>query len=260
MAVEFQPVHAGARLSEQVADALAQRIHDGALQPGDKLPSEAQLVEQFKVSRTVVREAVSQLKSLGLVTSRQGYGVLVLEPGFKPLTFDTAHTASVEAVVQMAEVRRVLEAEAAEQAAAHRSKEQLQAIHAAAEALAEAGRSGRDGVEEDVNFHRSIAAAAGNPFLIATLDYLSQYLRSAVQVTRANEARRDDFFKEVQDEHQAIIKAIESGDPARARKAAALHMDNAIRRIRAADPAFWEQEGETLAKTLRAPAAEQPRP
>ncbi|EEG07099.1 GntR domain protein [Pseudogulbenkiania ferrooxidans 2002] len=251
MALEFQPVHAGARLSEQVAEALAEGIHSGALQPGDKLPSEAQLVDQFKVSRTVIREAVSQLKSLGLVISRQGYGVLVQEPGIRPLSFDAAHTASMEAVVQMAEVRRVLEAEAAGLAAARRSEQDLAAIRAAVAALAEAAQSGRDGVEEDVNFHRSIAAAAGNPFLISTLDYLSQYLRGATQVTRANEARREDFFKEVQDEHNAIVSAIEQGDPARARKAAASHMDNAIRRIRAADPAFWDQEGEKLAQTLR---------
>lgn len=240
-------------MSEQVAEALAQHIREGALKPGDKLPSEAQLVEQFKVSRTVIREAVSQLKSLGMVISRQGYGVLVQEPGFRPLSFDAAHTASLEAVVQMAEVRRVLEAEAAGLAAARRNEQDILAIRAAVTALAEAVQSGRDGVEEDVNFHRSIAAAAGNPFLISTLDYLSQYLRGATQVTRANEARREDFFKEVQDEHNTIVKAIESGDPARARKAAATHMDNAIRRIRAADPAFWDQEGEKLAQTLRMP-------
>ncbi|GAB3628885.1 GntR family transcriptional regulator [Pandoraea terrae] len=251
MAVELKPVHAGARLSEQVADTLAQHIRDGAFPAGEKLPSEAQLVEQFKVSRTVIREAVSQLKSLGLVVSRQGFGVVVQEPGIRPLAFDAGHVASRKAVVQMAEVRRVLEAEAARQAAANRSDEDLRTIRNAVTALADAARKGLDGVEEDVNFHRSIAAATGNPFLIATLDYLSQYLRSAVQVTRANEARREDFFQEVLREHDAIVKAIEKGDPTGARKAAANHMDNAIRRIRAADQAFWDMEGARLAQTLR---------
>lgn len=251
MVVEFQPVHAGARLSEQVAVALEQRIHEGALKPGDKLPSEAQLVEQFKVSRTVIREAVSQLKSRGLVVSRQGYGVLVQEQAFKPLSFDPVYSASVGAVVQMAEVRRVLEAEAAAMAATHRSEQDIAAIHAAVQELAQAAANGQDGVEADLNFHRSIATAAGNPYLLATLDHISQYLRSAMQVTRANEARREDFFKQVQNEHQAIVKAIEQGDAARARKAAAAHMDNAIRRIRAADPSFWEQEGTRLAQNLR---------
>jgi GntR family transcriptional repressor for pyruvate dehydrogenase complex len=251
VAVEFQPVHAGARLSEQVAAALEQRIREGALKPGDKLPSEAQLVEQFKVSRTVIREAVSQLKSLGLVVSRQGYGVLVQEPAFKPLSFDPAYSASVEAVVQMAEVRRVLEAEAAAMAATRRSEQDIATIHAAVQELAQAAASGQGGVEADLKFHRSIASAAGNPYLLATLDHISQYLRSAMQVTRANEARREDFFTQVQNEHQAIVKAIEQGDAARARKAAAAHMDNAIRRIRAADPSFWEQEGARLAQNLR---------
>jgi len=75
-------------------------------------------------------------------------------------------------------------------------------------------------------------------------------MHGATQVTRANEARRLDFAQQVQNEHAAIVQALEAGDAEAARQAAAGHMGNAIVRIRSADPGFWAQEGEQLAQTL----------
>lgn len=247
----FTPVTTGARLSDQVAEQLAAEIRRGGLAPGDKLPTEAQLVAQFGVSRTVVREAVSRLKSLGLVDSRQGSGVFVCaQASFAPLHFEAQHAASQAAVVQMVELRRALEAEVAALAAQRRSASDLRRIQAAVRALDAAVQGGGDGVREDVEFHRAIAQAADNPFLLQTLAYLGQFLHGATQVTRANEARRHDFAQAVQDEHAAIVQAVQAGDPQAARAAAAGHMDNAILRIRSADPSFWTQEGERLAQAL----------
>ena len=251
MSQTFTPVTSGARLSDQVAEQLAAEIRRGGLAPGDKLPTEARLVAQFGVSRTVVREAVSRLKSLGLVDSRQGSGVFVqASAAFAPLNFETRHAASQEAVVQMVEVRRALEAEVAALAAQRRSATDMRRIHAAVKALDAAVQRGGDGVAEDVQFHRAIADAARNPFLLQTLEYLGQFLHGATQVTRANEARRLDFAQQVQQEHAAIVQAVEAGDAEAARQAAAGHMGNAIVRIRSADPVFWAQEGERLAQTL----------
>lgn len=251
MSSQFTPVTTGARLSDQVAQQLAAEIAAGRLAPGGKLPAEARLVQQFAVSRTVVREAVSRLKSLGLVDSRQGSGVFVsASPPYAPLNFDARHVETRSAVVQMAEVRRALEAEAAGLAAQRRSTQDLQCLRAAVAALDQAVLAGGDGVEQDLQFHRAVAAAAGNPFLIGTLDYLAQFMRGAIGVTRANEARRADFAAQVRDEHAAVLQAIEAGDRAGARAAASRHMDNAIRRIESADPGFWRQEGHRLAAPL----------
>ena len=247
----FTPVSSGARLSDQVAAQLMAEIEQGRLAPGAKLPTEANLAQQFRVSRTVVREAVSRLKSVGLVDSRQGSGVFVKPALPLPaLHFEAQHAASQDAVVQMVEVRRALEAEVAALAAERRSASDLRAIEQAVQALDLAVQSGGDGVTEDVNFHRAIAEATHNPFLIQTLGYLSQFLHGATQVTRANEARRGDFADAVRIEHQHILKAIRAGDPVQARQAATAHMGNAIARIRKADPAFWAQEGERLAQPL----------
>ncbi|MEO7401598.1 MAG: FadR/GntR family transcriptional regulator [Polaromonas sp.] len=250
MTVSFKPITPGACLSDQVADALAAEIRVGRLAVGDKLPTEAALVDQFLVSRTVVREAVSRLKSLGLVDSRQGSGVYVKEVVFSPLNFDARSALSKQAVIQMVEVRRALEAEVAELAARRRNQADIRRIRKSITLLDKAVLAGGDGVDEDIKYHRAIAEAARNPFLIGTLEYLRQFLRGATGVTRANEARRADFARQVRDEHEMIVCAIEAGDAPAARKAAAQHMDNAIRRIEQADPAFWEQAGVRLASPL----------
>ena len=249
MTARFQSVAPTVRLADQVADALAAEVRSGRLSEGDRLPTEAALAEQFGVSRTVVREAVSRLKSLGLLDSRQGSGVYVRAAGVEPLRFEMPHVASREAVIQMVELRRALEAEVAALAAERRTPEDVQRIREAIDSLHAAVAAGGNGADEDVRFHRAIAAAR-NPFLIGTLQYLRQFLHGATRVTRANEARRADFAREVAQEHAQIVEAIEAGDPLRAREAAKSHMDNAIRRIEQADPAFWEHEGAQLARTL----------
>lgn len=250
MVIRYKSITPSANLSDQVAEALSAEIHAGRPAVGEKLPTEASLAEQFAVSRTVVREAVSRLKSLRLVESRQGSGVFVKDLGVPPLNFDAGSAASRQAVIQMVEVRRALEAEVADLAAQRRTTADVKCIHQAITALDKAVKAGGDGVEEDVNYHRAIAEAAKNPFLISTLDYLRQFLHGATRVTRANEARRADFTRQVRDEHAAIAQAIEDGDATLARQAATEHMDNAIKRIEQADPAFWQQEGVQLARAL----------
>ena len=250
MATRFTSLTPSVALSDQVASAIQAEIVTSRLIAGDKLPTEAMLVKQFAVSRTVVREAVSRLKSLGLVETRQGSGAFVKAAGFSPLQFDAGSAVSKRAVVQMVEVRRALEAEVASLAAQRASAGDIQRIEQAVKALDRAVKKGGDGVDEDVALHRAIADAAQNQFLIRTLDYLRQFLHGATRVTRANEARRTDFAAQVQAEHAAIVNAITSGDASKARKAAARHMDNAIKRIEQADPVFWQQEGVKLASPL----------
>lgn len=250
MPLQFQPVAAGARLADQVADALAAEVRSGRLAQGARLPTEAVLATQFAVSRTVVREAVSRLKSLGLVDSRQGSGVYVRAASAGPLRFEGAHLASREAVVQLAELRRPLESEAAALAAERRTRQDMARIRDAIAALDRAVAAGGSGAEQDLAFHLAIAEAAHNPFLMGTLQYLHGFLEGAIRVTRANEARSDDFAREVAREHARIADAIEAGDFVAAREAAKTHMDNAIRRIGQADPVFWQQEGARLARPL----------
>jgi GntR family transcriptional regulator, transcriptional repressor for pyruvate dehydrogenase complex len=245
-------IRLGASLSEKLAQALEASIRDGKLGMGEKLPTENALVEKYGVSRTVVREAFSRLKTLGLIETRQGSGAFVKalptpDAGKLKLIPD----GSVDAVLKVVEVRRALEAESASLAAERRTTKSLQKIKQAMRALDKAVANGGDGVTEDVAFHAAIAQAADNPFLLDTLAYLNQFLENATRVTRANEATRNDLEDAVRNEHLAIVKAIEAGDPKAARLAGTKHMLNAANRISNADPAFWTSQGRALANRLR---------
>lgn len=220
------------RLSDQLADVLAARVADRTLRPGDRLPTEQQLAQAHGVSRTVVREAVHQLKSRGLLRSRQGSGVFVADAAAQqPLSFDPTVLDSMAAVVQVVEVRRALEGEIAALAAERATPVTVATLRKALKALDAATAAGGDGVAEDLAFHRAIAQATGNPQFQRLLGFLEQYLREAMRVTRGNEARRQDFAEAVRAEHHALVAAIAAGDAAAARRAAVRHMQRAAGRL-----------------------------
>jgi len=242
----------GASLSEKLAEALETSIREGKLKTGEKLPTENALVEKYGVSRTVVREAFSRLKTLGLIETRQGSGAFVkAHPHTETVKLKLKPDGSVDAVLKVVEVRRALEAESAALAAERRTTKSLQKIKQAMRALDKAVANGGDGVSEDVAFHAAIAQAANNPFLLDTLSYLNQFLENATRVTRANEATRTDLEDAVRNEHEAILQAIEAGDVKAARQAGTKHMLNAAKRIGNADPIFWTSQGRALANRLR---------
>jgi GntR family transcriptional regulator, transcriptional repressor for pyruvate dehydrogenase complex len=228
----FEKISVAPTLSDQVSQALLARIESGRLKAGEKLPPEAILAPEFGVSRTVVREAISRLKHGGLLESRQGSGVFVsLQPTISPLKIDDSVIESREALLQIVELRRAIESETAALAAQRRSKAQLAEIELAFRAIDAEVAAGGDGVAADVGFHRAIARATGNPYFLKTLEFLSQYLTSATRLTRANEARRIEFMRQVREEHSAIVEAIRRRDAAAARNAAATHMFNAAKRL-----------------------------
>ncbi|RYZ10854.1 MAG: FadR family transcriptional regulator [Comamonadaceae bacterium] len=220
------------RLSDRLALRLAQQIESQALRPGDRLPTEQQLAQAHGVSRTVVREAVHQLKSRNLLISRQGSGVYVAEPARnRPLAFDPRVLESMQAVVHVVEVRRVLEGEIAALAAERATRTQIAAMRRALKAIDVAAAAGGDGVEEDLAFHRSIDAGTGNPQFSLLLGFLEQYLREGVRITRGNEARRQVFMDQVRAEHRAVVDAIAAHDPEEARRCATRHLRNSEERL-----------------------------
>ncbi|MEM5447460.1 MULTISPECIES: FadR/GntR family transcriptional regulator [Paraburkholderia] len=219
-------------LSDTVAQQLLAQIDKGTFARGGKLPTEAVLAQQFGVSRTVIREAISRLKNEGVVEPRQGSGVYVAAHGaIRPLRIDYAEAMEGGSVLQILAVRRAIEAEVAAEAAMRRTDADMMAIDAALKKIDEAVAEGRDGVAEDVAFHRAIASVTGNPYFLKTLTFLNQYLEAGTVITRRNEALREDFSRQVRDEHAAIAAAIRAGDPMAARNAAQTHMYNAARRL-----------------------------
>ncbi|MDQ0989230.1 FadR/GntR family transcriptional regulator [Streptomyces sp. V3I7] len=237
----FSKVSGPVRLTDRVAAILAEEIESGRLAEGDKLPTEVELVKQLGVSRTVIREAVSRLRNAGLVEPRQGRGVFVLPRRARPLDLEAESAGTKSKVLQIVETRSALEGEAAALAAVRATPAALLRMRQALDAIDAAVASGGDGVEEDLAFHRSIAESTGNAVLVSTVRYLGEVARSGIRVTRANEARRDDFIEAVRQEHHAILAAVESGDPEAAEAAARDHMKHAAARLQDADDRFWTE-------------------
>jgi GntR family transcriptional repressor for pyruvate dehydrogenase complex len=220
------------RLSDQLAAQLRALLDSGTLAPGARLPTELALGKQFGVSRTVVREAVSRLRTMGLLVARQGSGVFVAaQDAARPLAFDATVLADLDAVLEVVEVRRALESEVAALAAERATPAQRTAIERALRAVDASVASGSAAVDDDLAFHRCIAEAAGNSQFPRLLRHLAQYLRDAMAVTRRNESREADFMDAVRQEHRAIVDAILARDPAAARAAAAGHMHQAAVRL-----------------------------
>jgi GntR family transcriptional regulator, transcriptional repressor for pyruvate dehydrogenase complex len=220
------------RLSDRLAARIAEQIDGGALHPGDRLPTEQQFAVAYGVSRTVVREAVHQLRSQGLVRSRQGSGVFVTAPpAHRALAFDPKLLESLDAVVQMVELRRVIEGEMAALAAARATRAQVADLKRALLAIDSATDRGELGVEQDMAFHRAIGEATGNPQFVRLLGVLEDYLRDAMTVTKGYESRRADFMEDVRLEHRAIYEAIAAHDDRAARRAATQHHVNGEKRL-----------------------------
>lgn len=219
-------------LTDRVCEALMQLIRGKELPPGSRLPSEMSMADRFGVSRTVIREAVSRLKSEGLVESRQGSGVFVREENTQaPFRIDPGIVESIPSILQVVELRITLEGEAAALAAMRRTDDQLEAIAQSLEAIAQEEKSGGDGVVADIAFHRSIAEATGNPHFLALIEFLFTFLKTATQVTRSYESTKKALSQEVKKEHAAILKAIAGRDAEAARQAARRHMEGASRRL-----------------------------
>src|SRR5690606_27690626 len=183
-------------LTDQVSRILLQEIKENKFPVHSRLPSEAEMARRFSVSRTVIREAVSRLKSEGLVDTRKGSGTRVLEPSItEPFRLNIPLQDSAQNVLRVIELRRGIEAEMAALAAERHTAAQHASIRKAFNAIKKAERAGHDGVDEDVAFHTAISQASGNPLYTSLLSFLSRYLRTAILVTRSNEAQRKDFSR-----------------------------------------------------------------
>ncbi|AZN39747.1 FadR/GntR family transcriptional regulator [Paenibacillus albus] len=200
---------------EWVSLELHDRITTGDLKPGDKLPSVVDLATQYNVGRSTIREALSALKAKGLLDIRQGGGTFVLAP---PETQDETPAREdwldrADSLLQLLEVRKVLETGCAALAAKHRSAEDLAAMQATLAQMEQRLGDESFGEQADVQLHEQIARATGNPMLIELMKSLSQRLHESMRDTRSlwfyaeqHSARR------LLEEHGGIIDAIQQQD------------------------------------------------
>lgn len=219
-------------LAQRVVAGVKDKILAGVLPPGHKLPSETELVEEFGVSRTVVREAVTRLRAEGMVETFQGRGSFVLAvPEPTSFTVESAAIRTHHDVLDMIDFRIGIESEAAALAAARVDAASAEAVRAALDAFVAAAPE--DAVEADFRFHRAVAGASGNRFYLDLLDSLGPMmimlprtrLGDAYSLTDAGHVDR------VRREHADVAAAIGAGDVDTARAAMRVHLGNTRRRL-----------------------------
>ena len=234
-------------LAQEVVDALTAQIESGTLRPGDKLPTETEVMAQQGVSRTVVREAISRMQARGLVETRHGIGSFVLEPArHDALGIDPATITTLRDVLAVLELRISVESECASLAAQRANDADVAGLRRALDAIAAGSGGGRDTAQLDYQFHLQIAQATGNRYFV---DIMTQLGASIIPRTRVNSARLagDDLERYVgrlNHEHEDIYEAVVRHDPEAARAAMRTHLTNSRERLRRAHEAA-EAERET---------------
>ncbi|MCW0235604.1 MAG: FadR family transcriptional regulator [Ferrovibrio sp.] len=227
-------------LSAMLAGRLAASIRAGEFGPGDRLPTEKQLVERFSVSRAVVREAIARLKTDGFVETRQGAGAFVApRPGLANFRIAALNNEmgllDAADLAHVFELRGVIEAGMAELAAQRRSAADLAALNAAFAQMEQALQSDDNGAAADDSFHAAVAMAAHNPYLAQFAAFLAQHFSATRALTWQPAARSSGSTAAAQAEHRALLDAITRGDPGAAGAAARNHITEAAGRYRAAD-------------------------
>lgn len=239
MTLKLGKVNRGPHLSTLVASSISREIAQGRLKSGDQLPTEQQLALTFGVSRNVVREAIARLRSEGRIWSQQGRGAFVAdEPNATVLTIDFEALQQGDAFRSLFELRGILEVQAAALAAMRRTEEDLSALEEALATMREAPYGSVTWLKTDLEFHKKVAAATGNAYMVQFLMFVSEKVRESI-LASGNQQRSEDLAAVTLGEHQRILDAIAAGDADEAQDAMRAHLHNAAGRVGLAD----EQSG-----------------
>jgi GntR family transcriptional repressor for pyruvate dehydrogenase complex len=224
-------------LAQGVVAYISDSIRDGAMNPGDKLPTESEIMRILGVSRTVVREAISHMQAAGLVETRHGIGTFVLEPpSANMLGIDPNTVITMRDVLALLELRISLETEAAGLAASRRTDAQLQQLRAALDSFEACARNGSETVGSDMQFHLLIAQASSNRYFHDILSHLGTNIIPRSRLNSAKLAQDDPavYMERVINEHEDIYNAVARQDAESARAAMRTHLSNSRERLRRA--------------------------
>jgi GntR family transcriptional regulator, transcriptional repressor for pyruvate dehydrogenase complex len=203
---------------------VREMIMSGELKPGDRLPREADLADRLGLSRNSLREAVRALSLVRVLDVRQGDGTYVssLRAGelLGALSFVLDLHRSEESILEMLEVRRILEPAATATAALAVSQEDIEELRKLCDATEQAG-SVEELVEYDLQFHRRIVTAAGNSYLAQLMDTLAG---PTVRVRIWRGISQGGAVDRTVAEHRAIVTALEARQPDLARSWATVHV------------------------------------
>ncbi len=211
------------RLYEHIVRQIEESITRGALKPGDQLPAERELAQQFGVSRTAVREAVRVLNEKGLVEAYSGRGTFVTNGTSQVIRQSLDLMSKIgqpEGSTHLAELREILEPGIAALAAIRAEAAHVSALREAVDVMDRSRHDADAFIEGDLDFHLALAEAAGNPMILSLIDSIVGLLREQRMRTYyvGGGPERGQFH------HKRILEAVERHDPERARETMQAHM------------------------------------
>jgi GntR family transcriptional repressor for pyruvate dehydrogenase complex len=212
---------------QQVADTLAQQIRSGAFKPGDRLPSERDLAEQFGVSRPTLREAMIALEIQNLVEARHGSGIYV------------THAPKVETpgpeldigAFELTEARRLFEGEACALAATIITDAELAELDSLIQAMIDENAQDAMGETADRQFHMNIARATRNSAIVTVVENLWDLRYKSPLCSAMLKRAREVGVRPLVDDHRVIYTALKARDPKAARAAMHEHLGRVIENL-----------------------------
>jgi GntR family transcriptional repressor for pyruvate dehydrogenase complex len=194
------------------------------LQPGDKLPSERELAETLRVSRSSIRDAIRSLELMGMVEPRQGAGTIVREISSESLVNPLANAIKrkEELIGELLDFRKMLEPQLAARAATRVSPNQISEMEQILERQEQKLRDGESAIVEDSEFHYAIALASGNSVVLRVLDTLMDLLRDSRERSLQVEGRPQKSLAG----HRRILAALKRHDGEAAKAAMRRHIEN----------------------------------
>lgn len=205
-------------LTTRITEELGVAIVTGQFDPREKFPTEAELCLSYGVSRSILREAVKMLTTKGLLSARPRQGTRIeseynwnlLDPDV--LRWLLERQFSFDLLLQFNEVRLAIEPAAAALAATQGTPETLFRLRCAIDRMTAAETKLEDPLDADIDFHVAVLHASGNRFFIELESLIEAALRTSIRVTNQLKAAAN------VDDHKKVFDAIESKDPALAKR------------------------------------------
>lgn len=216
-------------LADQVTDRLLEYIESQHLKPGDLLPSETSLANSFGVSRPVIREALKNLEGKGVIEIVNGKGALIRPIDSDPLRlfFQRAMQMEYGTMLELMEVRKGIEVEAAFLAAKRRDENDLKVISNIVKEMRDNMQNLDAYIQLDVEFHLRIAAASHNGMIVYLVESIRDALRNTISAglkSRGSALR----LEPIQELHELLLQKLTEGDAEAVMLAMSQHFDEAI--------------------------------
>lgn len=234
--MRFKVLERGPTLPEEIVASISRAIAAGELRPGDRLPAEQALAADFGVARTVVREAISQLKYDGVIQSRKGIGAFVGKPEertafrISPQCFEKR-----KELLKLMRIRTGVAAEAAAEAALNRSDEEVRAMEAMVAEMRQALGDAANGAERHFEAERGLVSAIGlasrNEHALGFIAMIDRQIADNLRSVAVKNTKAAELAASVVGDYERIIDAIRGRDADLAREETRRHYESAARRL-----------------------------